>query len=539
MSFSASNITLRGGVWYFRKRVPAELISAYGRKMVSTSLETRDKGEAKVRAQLLRDQTERLFAGMGRSSAKVADGYSGTLIFLTDQDVENLCLRYRSYALLEDERYRSTGIIDAMREQDLDIYEQYLPSLRSAYAGGQLEHVYENLEMFLRSINVRVPKGTLPYESLARRFQLAQIDVLEAILKRRHGHSVPIPLAPCDNVSLDDVFKAWKKRKTARPIATVKAFERAFNELRARTSASSSATQLTDDDAVKFRDQLIDEDLMSKRTIAKLIGFLRAAFECSRRDKRLKANVFADIDVEIDEQETEDKERLPFTIDEMNKLFSSALYKPDFKARASLGAAARWLPVLGPFAAARLEEFCQMKYEDVIHDKDNGWYFRIHGKLKNAASKRNVPVHPRLIELGFIDYVKSIESGPLFPALKTGAANKFSATYSTWFGRVLDGLGITDDTKVYHSFRHNFAEECKVKGEVVQTETREAILGHRKKAGIKERYGKALHPLEPMVAAMRHVQYEGLDLSHVLAANLGKEHFAPRKVAHMVKRKTA
>jgi hypothetical protein len=80
MSFSALNITLRDGVWYFRKRVPAKFITAYGKKMVSISLETTDKAEAKVRAQPHRDQLDRLFAGMGRSSAKVSDGYSGTLL---------------------------------------------------------------------------------------------------------------------------------------------------------------------------------------------------------------------------------------------------------------------------------------------------------------------------------------------------------------------------------------------------------------------------------------------------------------------------
>lgn len=59
MLFMASNLTCRQGTDYFRARVPAHLVSAYGRSIVSVSLRTRDPSTVKARASLKRVELER------------------------------------------------------------------------------------------------------------------------------------------------------------------------------------------------------------------------------------------------------------------------------------------------------------------------------------------------------------------------------------------------------------------------------------------------------------------------------------------------
>jgi site-specific recombinase XerD len=74
-----------------------------------------------------------------------------------------------------------------------------------------------------------------------------------------------------------------------------------------------------------------------------------------------------------------------------------------------------WLPLLGLFHGNRLEEFAQLHRSDVRHE-DGIWYMDINAEgqkqLKNEQSKRRVPVHPYIRELGFIEYVKSVAPEP-------------------------------------------------------------------------------------------------------------------------------
>jgi integrase len=125
---------------------------------------------------------------------------------------------------------------------------------------------------------------------------------------------------------------------------------------------------------------------------------------------------------------------------------------------------------------------------------------------------RNFPVHPRLVELGFLDYVKACATDRLFPALRPDKYGVASSSFSTWWGKYLDELGITDSTRVFHSFRHAFVERAKVRARLVPSEVREAIVGHLSAKQIEMTYGNQLYPLEPQVDAIRHIDWPDLDL---------------------------
>lgn len=84
-----------------------------------------------------------------------------------------------------------------------------------------------------------------------------------------------------------------------------------------------------------------------------------------------------------------------------------------------------WLPLLGRLTGARLEELCQLNVADFITLQgvdciriDDGHESQ---KLKNSSSRRTLPIHPALIELGLLDYVnaqRTQNSDRLFPELE-------------------------------------------------------------------------------------------------------------------------
>jgi integrase len=95
-----------------------------------------------------------------------------------------------------------------------------------------------------------------------------------------------------------------------------------------------------------------------------------------------------------------------------------------------------WLPLLGLFHGNRLEEFAQLRRENV-GVSDGVPYLRTTDEdgrqLKNEQSRRDVPVHPELIRIGFLDYVADTTTLPhdqVFPDLRPGERIKNSATTS-------------------------------------------------------------------------------------------------------------
>jgi integrase len=86
-----------------------------------------------------------------------------------------------------------------------------------------------------------------------------------------------------------------------------------------------------------------------------------------------------------------------------------------------------WLPLLGLFTGARLGELCHPLVSDVqcaegidyINLTDEG----DEQAIKTVGSRRRVPIHPELVRLGFLDYVKGRKAAKderLFPLLKQG-----------------------------------------------------------------------------------------------------------------------
>lgn len=177
------------------------------------------------------------------------------------------------------------------------------------------------------------------------------------------------------------------------------------------------------------------------------------------------------------------RKRLPgfqlFHFDELQRIFAKDAYL------ALRTPHEFWMPLLGLFTGARIGELAQLNLEDIRQDKDRHWIIGINDKefkkVKTDASRREIPLHPKLIELGFLDYLTDVraavpESNRIFPYLRYDSKNGFADVPSEAFGRYLDTLKIHADDKVFHSFRSTANQRLKEND--VQPSVRSQLVGH-------------------------------------------------------------
>jgi integrase len=167
-----------------------------------------------------------------------------------------------------------------------------------------------------------------------------------------------------------------------------------------------------------------------------------------------------------------------------------------------------WLPLLGRFTGARLEELCQLHVADFITLQgvdciriDDGHESQ---KLKNSSSRRTLPIHPALIQLGLLDHVnnqRNKSSDRLFPELEA-VRGKLGHAPSKWFSRYRIKMGVSDPKKTFHSFRHTMIDDLRDAG--VQDSLIKRIAGHEDSAVTFGVYGSRI-PIKAMVEALGHL----------------------------------
>jgi integrase len=195
-------------------------------------------------------------------------------------------------------------------------------------------------------------------------------------------------------------------------------------------------------------------------------------------------------------------------------VFEGNVYSADARPTAGKGEAAYWLPLLSLYTGARLNELGQLRPKDIVQelylDADeqevSAWVIRIVEdkadglRLKTANSERRVPIHPALIELGFLRFVQAStkrDSKRLFPDLKADKYGNVTAQWSKWYGRYLRAIcNVTDKRITFHSFRHSFKHFARYSG--LAPDVQNEITGHET-GDIGDRYGGLNYPLRPLV----------------------------------------
>ena len=164
----------------------------------------------------------------------------------------------------------------------------------------------------------------------------------------------------------------------------------------------------------------------------------------------------------------------------------------------SFAGAKRWAPWGCAYSGARINEYTQLRGADIRKEVIDGvdvWVMRITpeaGTVKNGVAG-DVPIHPHLIEQGFLDYVKRRGPGPLFHDPKKARGGKREnpqyVKIGNRFAEWVRDYAIDDaDVAPNHGWRHKFNDDAR---EVrMDPEIRDAIKGHAPRTE-GERYGHA------------------------------------------------
>lgn len=224
-----------------------------------------------------------------------------------------------------------------------------------------------------------------------------------------------------------------------------------------------------------------------------------------------------------DEEEGKNRQR-PMLLKELQRLLSG----PEAAAFAAdtSQAAAFWLPLLGLYTGARINELCQLNPQCDIRDDDpqapGVWFLDItedgeaaegvDKSVKNEISQRRVPVHSALLALGFVDYVKGLKAGGvalLFP-LWAPSKGRAAGGAEKWFRGHLEALGLRDETRGarlvgFHAFRSTFM----ARAEEVNEPRADAISGHSREgeSAVKRRYRRET-PLRVKVEILERITFD-------------------------------
>jgi len=100
-------------------------------------------------------------------------------------------------------------------------------------------------------------------------------------------------------------------------------------------------------------------------------------------------------------------------------------------------------------------------------------------RIKNATSRRTLPLHPHLIELGLPEFAAGPAGERLFPDLtrKSSRGNLGDSLQYRWQKLLTAQLGADAAGKKFHFFRHTMTDHLRRDPEVPEWVRRD-ILGH-------------------------------------------------------------
>jgi integrase len=266
--------------------------------------------------------------------------------------------------------------------------------------------------------------------------------------------------------TLRDLFDVWANHpeQQAQARATVNRYRSAF-EAAAVGLGNPDAREVTTKDLTLYFDARMSSELsrLSPRTARDVHkAALHSVYEWAMGKGHVAANPVTGVKIKvIKPAETRDK---GLSDEEARAIADAALSVPPSEAVAgTLEAAKRWCPLLCLYTGARIGEITQLRREDVTADArvPSLLITPEAGTVKGRAARR-VPIHPRLVDLGFLSFVERAATGPLFydPArrrnkdAKTPQAALVAGDLSGWARE--NGLGDPALKRPLHGFRHRF-----------------------------------------------------------------------------------
>jgi integrase len=452
----------RGSVYYFRRRIPLDLIAAHdGQREVTYSLKTKDRSEAERRAR--------------KASVALDDEWTRTRTNLRAQ----LPREIRTDWDLAEAPGGTVRVVPPSRDGRLK--QEPVTMTQEEFEQAEYEHQLgaEEDEREWNAADAEADKV------------IAALRLKGLTLHPAQEQGPPRP-ASMTSTTLDTLVEHWERERkpSSKTVAKMKLAALEFNLLHKDPAVETISRPMV----IAYRTHLLTQSAnngkpkFAKGTIDDRLSSIGTLLALAADHGYVVANVAARAALQPDKLAT--KRRIGYSSAQTFAVMAGTeQYREAYPAR-------YWLPRLARWTGARLNELHQLRRIDLkerdgirgINIIDEGEHAEgVPMRMKNAASRRWVPLHPSISD--FWSWAAAQVDGALFPALpdKHGIV---STEFSKWYGRQLRGTwGIKDKRVTFHGWRHNFADMCRAAG--VQDSLRYSLMGHAE-SGAAGGYGGTL-----------------------------------------------
>lgn len=308
----------------------------------------------------------------------------------------------------------------------------------------------------------------------------------------------------------EELVRGWTAEK--RPVErTFYEWKRVFRDL-STFLGHSDAHRLTTPDLLAWKARLIELGRKPKTIRDGRLAPVRAILQWAVDNGRLSSNVAERVSMDLRSKPGERKRS--FTDHEAAPILAAADRETDLTKH--------WVPWLCAYSGARISEVCQLRAEDVYRVEDV-WAISFSseaGNLKNVNSERVIPIHPALIERGFIAFAAGVKSGPLFAELTPDRFGKRGGNGTKILGRWVRSLGTTDTRlSPVRSWRHRFKTSGRRYG--LAPDMLDVLTGHATKT-VADGYGE--YPMQALfreLGKIPRIAVQGLELVEFSIAVVG------------------
>jgi len=284
---------------------------------------------------------------------------------------------------------------------------------------------------------------------------------------------------------LRPIFDSYAEEAELAP-ATVKRWSPVIDRLIVHLG-HDDARRMARTDIVGWKDALL-KDGKSNLTVRDVyLAAVRATLQYAVDQGILSENPAERVKVRV-KKPLHEREK-GFDHEEARTILAATLQAPVGKISIEMAAARRWVPWLCAYTGARVNEITCLSGRDIV-ERNGIAMIRIRAETNKTRKSRYVPLHPDIIEQGFLDYVRSRGPRPLFyePARSRGGKDgsphykKVGERLAEW----VRSLKIDSRVAPNHGWRHRFSSVARFVG--MPEDIRHVIQGHAD-AQVADRYG--------------------------------------------------